>query len=116
MHSGVPRVNRGDTPEDGWIHPKVGIPLCLIFSRELLRSLIDNPIKLQKSISSKLINKSLCSITYCIYFGATISITSNFSRTQCPLMHFTCISGDIKPEDLRTNIRVTFQWKTGISL
>jgi len=29
-------------------------------------------------------------------------------------MHFTCISGDIKPEDLKTNMIVAFQRKTVI--
>jgi len=31
MYSGVPHVNRGDTPESGWIHLKVSIQ-CVIFS------------------------------------------------------------------------------------
>jgi len=33
IHSGVPGVNRGDTPESGWIHLKVGIQ-CILFSVE----------------------------------------------------------------------------------
>jgi len=32
VHSGVPCVNRGDTPESGWIHLKVDIQ-CVIFGR-----------------------------------------------------------------------------------
>jgi len=33
VYSGAPGVNRGDTPESGWIHLKVGTQLCLIFGR-----------------------------------------------------------------------------------
>jgi len=29
MYFGVPRVNRGDTPESGWRHLKVGIQYVL---------------------------------------------------------------------------------------
>jgi len=30
VYSGVARVNRGNTPESGWIHLKVGIQ-CVLF-------------------------------------------------------------------------------------
>jgi len=30
MYSGVALVNKGNTPESGWIHPKVGIR-CVLF-------------------------------------------------------------------------------------
>jgi len=34
----VPRVNRGDTPERGWIHLKVGIE-CVLFLVGLFKSI-----------------------------------------------------------------------------
>jgi len=34
VYSGVPGVNRGDTPESGWIQPKSWHAVCLIFCRE----------------------------------------------------------------------------------
>jgi len=30
VYSSVPRVNRGDTPESGWIHLKVDIQVVLL--------------------------------------------------------------------------------------
>jgi len=47
LYSGVPRLNRGDTPESGWMHQKVGIQCVLFLVRSLAlcqkNALLDTP-------------------------------------------------------------------------